>query len=295
IAVALVLATRVPPRSLPARAGLLAAAIVAGAATGECALAFAGFSGARSDPSALFGGIVQWAGLASCAAGIHFLWLRSNRARAAARAQQLQWSTTEALRIQTQLQSLRYQIDPHFLFNTLATIRRLQETDSAEGARLLRHLLDYLRSAGRTPGQRTTLGDEIDLVRSYLAIVGTRMRERLTTVFDVPDDLRRHGCPPLSLATLAENAVKHGIGPAPDGGAIRVQARRHGETLEVCVEDTGVGLSQTAVGGAGIGLANIRARLRALYGDAASLTIAGNSPQGVRAVIRMPLEPRPRP
>ncbi len=142
-------------------------------------------------------------------------------------------------------------------------------------------------------GDRATLGDEVDLVRSYLAIVEMRMSGRLTVIFDVPDSLRDHASPPLTLATLVENAVKHGITPAPDGGTITVSARCDADALELVVADTGVGISgsaQTSMGGAGIGLANIRSRLRALYRGAASLRITGNAPRGVRAVIRLPLE-----
>jgi signal transduction histidine kinase len=296
IAVALALATRLPARSLAGRTFLIGLAIVGGAFAGEVALLAAGFSGARTDLPSALGRIAQWIGLALCVAGMYFLWTRNNETRAAARAIELQHSTAEDLLVQTELQSLRHQIEPHFLFNTLATIRRLQETEPANGAQLLRHLLAFLESTQPSSRSRTTLGDEVDLVRSYLAIVAMRMSGRLAVTFDIPDSLRDHACPPLTLATLVENAVKHGITPAPDGGTITVSAHCDADALELAVADTGVGISgsaQASMGGAGIGLANIRARLRVLYRGAASLRITGNAPRGVRAVIRLPFAHRP--
>ncbi len=291
IALALALVTRVPAQRLAARAALIVAGIVVGAVVGEFGLYMLGAAGERTDASSIAGRTAQWVGLGVSVAAIYGLWVRQRAAHAAARASELQRSTAQALLVQTQLQSLRHQIDPHFLFNTLATIRRLSETDAPGGERLLHHLLDYLRSTTSSARQRTTLGEEADLAASYLAIAATRMAGRLDVAVDVPDALRRHPCPPLALATLVENAVKHGITPAPDGGGISVAARRDGDALEIVVADTGVGIGgamPASAGGAGIGLANVRARLRALHGGAASLAVVGNAPRGVRAVIRMP-------
>jgi signal transduction histidine kinase len=297
IALALVGAWRMPAHKLATRTCLLALAIVIGAGAGELALLALGFTDARSDLSSVFGRVIQWTALAVCVSGMYYRWVRHNEARASVRANELWHSTAEVLLVQAQLQALRQQIEPHFLFNTLATIRRLQETGPEDGGRLLHHLLDYLQSTTPTSVQRTTLGEEVDLVESYLAIIAMRMSGRLTVQFDVPDALRQCECPPLTLATLVENAVKHGITPAPEGGAIAVRAQRDSDELEIVVADTGVGISGTGtsnVGGAGIGLANIRARLRALYGGSATLTIAGNVPRGVRAVIRLPIRGRQR-
>jgi hypothetical protein len=298
IAFALVAVTRLPARSTVVRAGLVAVAIVCGAGAGEFALVAAGASGARPDLASVLGRIVQWAGLALCVSGMFGLWTREQDARFAARSSALRRSATESMVVQAQLQSLRQQIEPHFLFNTLATIRRLQETEPLQGSQLLRHLIWYLRSAQPVSGRSTTLGDEADLVASYLAIVTMRMTGHLAIEIDIPHGLRTHACPPLTLATLVENAVKHGITPAPEGGAIRVQARRVGNELEIIVADTGVGISAptgASAGGTGMGLANIRARLRVLHGRAASLTLSGNRPRGVCATIRLPLERASRP
>lgn len=290
IAVALVIATRRAAQRPLTRASLIAAAIMGGAAAGAMALYAMDSPGVPRDMPAVFGSVVQWTLLALCVSGMYYLWVRSSHVHAAARAAELRRSTVEALRVQTELQSLRRQIDPHFLFNTLATIRRLEETEPAHGAQLLRHLVDYLQSTMPTSGHCTTLGEEVDLVRSYLAIVAIRMSGRLAVAFDVPEELRQHPCPPLMLATLVENAVKHGITPSRDGGTIVVAARRDGEVLELHVEDTGIGMSgaEASFGGTGIGLANTRARLRALYGSSGSLTIGPNAPRGVRTVIGLP-------
>lgn len=295
IALALVAASRIHAQRASTRAMLIAGAIVTGATTGEIVLLLAGSPGVRREMSAMSGSVAQWTLLAVCVSGMYYLWSRSHEAYAAARTSELRRSTIEALRAQTELQSLRQQIDPHFLFNTLATIRRLNETEPADGAKLLRHLLAYLQSATPASTGHSTLGEEVDLVASHLAIVAMRMSGRLAVRFDVPDGLRQHSCPPLSLATLVENAVKHGITPSPDGGTITVSARRAGTELELRVEDTGVGMSMQdeSFGGTGIGLANTRARLRALHGERASLTIDANTPHGVRAIVRLPFEPNP--
>jgi sensor histidine kinase YesM len=291
IALALVLATRLPARRLPARTMLIAVASVAGAATGHAILFAAGLTAVRPEASAVFGSIAQWSGLALCVSGMYYLLAGANEASAATREHELSRSTAEALRVQAELQSLRNQIDPHFLFNTLATVRRLKETDHADGERLLRHLVRYMQSTMRSGKPVTTLGDEIDLVTSYLAIVAVRMSGRLAVEIDVPEELRACACPPLTLATLVENAVKHGIGPCADGGTVAVRARRQGTILELCVEDTGAGMAAAAAtpGGSGIGLANTRARLRALHGEEASLRMDANIPHGVKASIRLPL------
>ena len=180
---------------------------------------------------------------------------------------------------QLRLQSLRSRIEPHFLFNTLATVRRLHHTDPADGARLLGHFLSYLRlTLASETAQHATLGDEIDLVGAYLHIVALRMSGRLKLRWDVSAELRGCELPPLLIASLVENAVKHGIAPRPEGGMIEVAARAVGALLEVTVADTGAGFSGS--GGSGIGLLNTRARLATLYGAAGTLTLENNRPSG---------------
>lgn len=193
---------------------------------------------------------------------------------------------------EARLQVLEAQIEPHFLFNTLAHVRRLYETNYADGARMLRNLKEYLAVA--LPQMRekaSTLGREIDHVVAYLNIQQIRMGPRLRFAIDVPQALRDAAMPPLMLLTLAENAVKHGLSPSREGGRIDLRAVADGGYLRVDVADTGAGFSKSA--GTGTGLANIRARLKASFGDAASLSLASNAPRGIVATITLPLRPEP--
>jgi signal transduction histidine kinase len=295
IAAAVILGTRVMPSRASARAAIVAVTIVVGAAAGEVALQAIGSPMARADAVAFAGAVIQWTGLAMCAAGTYFLWLRHRDAREASRAQEIQRSNAESARVQTELESLRQQIEPHFLFNTLATIRHLREASPDEGRRLLGHLRRYLQSARPVPSRPSTLGDEVDMVASYLSIVAVRMSGRLTLDVEVPEAIRGCEFPSLALATLAENAVRHGITPSADGGSIAVTAKRDGNVLEVSVADTGVGLGEpaaAAIGSPGIGLASTRVLLRSLYGPAGTLRVGANDPRGVRAVIRVPFRTR---
>lgn len=186
-----------------------------------------------------------------------------------------------------QLQLLQSQIEPHFLFNTIATIRRLQHTDPPRGRETLSGFIHYLRSS--LPGMRaseTTLGQELALISAYLDVLGVRMGDRLRVEIDVAPGLHGRRIPPLSLATLVENSIKHGLGSLPEGGTISIRAWLEGDQLNVRVADTGVGL--TASAGSGTGLANLRVRLRSLYGDAGALQVTANEPRGFAATLRVP-------
>ena len=282
IALALIGAGRAPARTPAGHALLLGAAIVFGAAVGEVALV-----GAPGDARSVFGRVLRWCVIAGSVAAMFFLWRRTADANAAVQATELRRAQTKRQIAQARLQALRSQIEPHFLFNTLATVRRLHHTEPGQGAQLLASFLDYLRLTLPTlRDERSTLGQEIDLVQAYLGVVAVRMSGRLQVSFDVPAELRGVEFPPLSIATLVENAIKHGIAPLPAGGTVHVQARRLGAVVEVSVADTGVGFS--GLGGSGIGLANIRARLQTLYGEQGVLVLETNQPSGVRASIRLP-------
>ena len=199
-------------------------------------------------------------------------------------AERMDRETAEA-----RLQMLEAQIEPHFLFNTLAHVRRLYETDRRAGARMLRNLKDYLSIAlPRMRDGAATLGRELDHVVAYLDIQQIRMGRRLAYTIDVPDELRTAKLPSLMLLTLVENAVKHGLTPLPEGGRIDVLATCEGGRLRVDVADTGRGFATTK--GGGTGLANIRARLTSTYGAAASLSLALNQPAGVVATLELPLD-----
>lgn len=290
IGAALVATGRLPVLGAGARALLLGAAMAGGALAGEAVLvAFALFN-AAPDAGALVGRALRWTIVAGCVAAMFYLWRRGAEAQAAAQRAELRAAELDRQQSQTRLLALRRQIEPHFLFNTLATVRRLHHTDPAQGAELLGHFLAYLRmTLMGQQASRSTLGAEVDMVDAYLHIVALRMSGRLAVHIAVPAELRHIDVPPLALATLVENAVKHGIGPCPDGGVIEVCARAADGLLEIDVNDTGAGFSAASSGGSGIGLANIRARLATMYGAAASLALAHHAPRGVQARLRIPI------
>jgi hypothetical protein len=264
---------------------LLAASIVVGATLGEALLALADDKAA--DPLVVAVRAAQWSVLAGCVAAIYELWQQVSLARELAGAARLRHLQTTLQLEQTRLRTLRSQIEPHFLFNTLATVRRLHQTEPPRGGLLLAHFIDYLNSAlPRLNDEDATLGRELQLVRAYLGIAEVRLSGRLSTRLDVPEALLDCPLAPLTLATLVENAVKHGIAPAPEGGSIAVQACRVGDEIDISVTDTGVGFTDSK--GSGIGLANIRALLEARHGSDASLTLRRLEPHGVRATIRVP-------
>jgi signal transduction histidine kinase len=189
---------------------------------------------------------------------------------------------------EARLQLLQAQIEPHFLFNTLAMLRRLYQTSPEVAQAMLESLMRYLGAAlEHLRAGTTNLADELSLVEAYLAIHRRRMGDRLGFAIDVPDALRAAPLPPLMLLTLVENSVRHGLAPLPEGGFIGVSAAANGDTLRVQVADTGRGF--VAPSGTGTGLANIRARLAALYGPSARLEIRANQPRGVVATLVLPL------
>ena len=197
-------------------------------------------------------------------------------------------ATLERRLTEAQMAALQAQVEPHFLFNTLALIGRLIETDPPEAAKVHAHLIAYLRSA--LPQMRSsggaTLGKQLDLSKAYLAIMQARMKERLAVRFEVPDFLGSAPFPPMMLQTLIENAIKHGLEPKIEGGTILVRARVDGAILVVDVCDDGVGIDLHA--DEGVGLANIRERLQLLYGGQAELVIEAPPGGGACASVRIP-------
>lgn len=192
--------------------------------------------------------------------------------------------------MQAQMRMLQAQIEPHFLFNTLANVRRLYEVAPAQGRLMLGALIDYLRHV--LPGIRrphSSLGEELELVRSYLQIQQLRMGERLAYRISADPSLLELMLPPLMLATLVENAIKHGLAPLPRGGCVEISATRRNAALEIEVRDDGRGFGGDSAG-TGTGLANCHARLQALYGDRAWLRLEAIAPQGVRACLHLPAE-----
>lgn len=213
---------------------------------------------------------------------------RSAQARLAELARQ--HDHLQAQQLEAQFSALNAQIEPHFLFNTLANVKRLYETAPERGRDMMTSLIAYLRAA--LPSMRqgmSTLGQELELARSYLTILQMRMGERLR--FDIEADaaLFATPLPPMVLPTLVENAIKHGLSPLPEGGRIDISARREpdGAGLLLEVRDTGQGFA--ASGGSGVGLANTRARLMAMFGRDAWLELEAAEPRGVVARVRVPL------
>src|SRR5882762_3318932 len=214
--------------------------------------------------------------------------LRAQATGEEARGAQLRRSTLETQQLATRLRLLQAQVEPHFLFNTLSNVRRLCQSDAAAGRAMLAQLTRYLRGAlPRMRENETTLAEEIDLISAYLGVQKIRMGTRLETSIDAPAPLLTARVPPMMLATLVENAIKHGIAPLAEGGSILIKAQASGGALTLSVADNGQGL--TAASGSGVGLANIRARLAALYGERAALRLEANAPRGVTAVITLPL------
>jgi sensor histidine kinase YesM len=197
-------------------------------------------------------------------------------------------ATLERRLMEAQMAALQAQVEPHFLFNTLALIGQLIETDPQEAARVHAHLIEYLRST--LPQMRArdggTLGKQVELSRAYLSIMQARMKERLAVRFEVPDFLGSAPFPPMMLQTLIENAIKHGLEPKIAGGTVTVRAYVDGLILHVEVCDDGIGIDPHADDG--IGLANIRERLQLLYGTSAELVIQTPLAGGACAVIKLP-------
>ncbi|SFC00636.1 sensor histidine kinase [Massilia yuzhufengensis] len=197
-------------------------------------------------------------------------------------------ATLERRLMEAQMATLQAQVEPHFLFNTLALIGQLIETDPKEAARVHAHLIEYLRSSlpQMRAGGGGTLGKQVELSRAYLAIMQARMKERLAVRFEVPDFLGSSPFPPMMLQTLIENSIKHGLEPKVAGGTVTVKAHVEGATLHVDVCDDGVGINLHA--DEGVGLANIRERLALLYGKDAELVIEMPPGGGACASIRLP-------
>jgi signal transduction histidine kinase len=213
-------------------------------------------------------------------------------ATAAAERESMQRQLSEA-----KMQAMQAQVEPHFLFNTLASVEHLIETNPPRASAMQRTLIQYLRAV--LPQMRdnnlvTNLGREVDMVKSYLDLLKMRMEERLTVELHVPDGLRSAAFPPMMLQSMVENAIKHGLECKPEGGHLAVTAEIVDSRLRVTVADDGVGFGVMPSKGTGLGLANIRERLKLLHGEAGQLHIAANSPSGVIATIEVPYQLAPK-
>jgi signal transduction histidine kinase len=223
--------------------------------------------------------------------GCMALWVYVFRERESRHAAELARAQAERAQLeknvlQARLALMQAQVEPHFLFNTLANVQHLVETDPAAASSMLDSLIQYLRAAlPRMREDGTTVGREADMARAFLDIHRMRMGSRLDYVLEVPEQLRARPFPPMMLISLVENAIKHGVDPCCEAGTVTLRASEEGGKLRFSVADTGTGISPR--NGTGVGLANIRERLKALYGTGARLVIEENVPRGVVATIEV--------
>ena len=275
------------PRGSLLRWGLVLAAILLGSAIGQLAAGLLTGTGgplwsdhaSRAEFIGIFFGTLGAIGF--------YLRERYRNLEAELQARELQRTEAERRGLEAHLKMLQAQIEPHFLFNTLANLAGLIEADPKLASRLLEALNRYLRaSLKRTRADGGTLGDELDLLGAYLEVFRIRLGPRLDYSLAVPEPLRGLAFPPMLLQPLVENAVRHGIEPRVAGGRIDIAAVRRDGTLQLTVRDTGAGLA--AEPGHGLGLENIRARVAALFGASGSLEIAEHAGGGVLATLRLP-------
>jgi predicted nucleic acid-binding Zn-ribbon protein len=215
-------------------------------------------------------------------------------------AQATETAEAESLKrqvVEARMAAMQAQVEPHFLFNTLASIDHLIEVDPPRASQMQKHLIALLRAS--MPTMRETnasggrdLGRELAVIRPYLEILKVRMEERLQTEIDVPEGLLSAEFPQMMIQSLVENAIKHGLEPKAEGGSLKVKAEIVHGKLAVTVADTGLGFGRAATSGTGVGLANIRERLGLLYGSKAALTVRENQPSGTVITITVPYRSR---
>jgi two-component sensor histidine kinase len=200
--------------------------------------------------------------------------------------------------VEARMAAMQAQVEPHFLFNTLASIDHLIETDPKRASQMQKNLIALLRASMPTMREAHpaahNLGREMAVIRPYLEILKVRMEDRLQTRIDVPDGLLSAEFPSMMIQSLVENAIKHGLEPKPEGGTLTVRAEIVHGKLAVTVADTGLGFGKAATAGTGTGLANIRERLALLYGSRASMVVAENSPSGTIVTLTVPYQSQAR-
>lgn len=294
VALSVVATYNLAPRKPLPRYTALAAAVTLSCAAGVVLMSTieAGFSWSFLEDETPFNPILVLLvryGLLSALMTVVFVYLRvADETSARAEQAERDRARFEQRMEEARLKMLQAQIEPHFLFNALANVRGLHEEEPRAADRMLDNLVRYFAAAlPQMRSDASTLGQESAMTRAYLEIQAIRMGRRLAFEVDIPAPFGDLHFPPLMLLTLAENAIKHGLAPRSQGGTLRVSAQDAAGKLRVCVTDSGLGFTQTS--GGGTGLANIRARLAAMYGPDAELTLAKNTPRGVVATIVIPL------
>ncbi|GGC04142.1 hypothetical protein GCM10011494_23260 [Novosphingobium endophyticum] len=240
----------------------------------------------------------RWVGIADTAFGRYFLvlaWValyfalaKAEEARAAERREGEYRRAAEA----AELRSLRYQVNPHFLFNTLNSLSALVMTGRQDDAEAMIQTLSnfYRHTLSGDPTNDLPLAEEIELQKLYFAIEAVRFPNRLLTKIDIDEAVVGAMVPGMILQPLVENSVKYAVAATQRPVTISIAARREGDELVVCVADDGPGVGTGKAPGCGIGLANVRDRLRARYGEAASLAYGEQPEGGFSTILRMPLE-----
>ena len=214
-------------------------------------------------------------------------------ARHQALAFELERSELGRKALDARLRLLQAQVAPHFLFNTLANVQALVDAGSPQASTVLTSLIAYLRAAvPRLDEPVSTLAREVELVRAYLELMHLRMPDRMQFALHVDESALPLRCPPMTLLTLVENAVRHGIDPSEEGGRIDVDVQRHGDRCVVRVSDTGAGMREPG-NGLGTGLSTLRERLRLVFGDEATLRVSAQRPRGVSAELDLPARGAP--
>ena len=200
--------------------------------------------------------------------------------------------------VEARMAAMQAQVEPHFLFNTLASIDHLIETDPPRASTMQKNLIALLRASMPTMRENHpaahNLGREMAVIKPYLEILKVRMEDRLQTQINVPDGLLSADFPSMMIQSLVENAIKHGLEPKAEGGTLTVKAEIVHGKLAVTVADTGLGFGKSATAGTGTGLNNIRERLQLLYGSKAQMTITENAPSGTVVALTVPYQVQAR-
>jgi sensor histidine kinase YesM len=230
---------------------------------------------------------------------MHFAFASSARRVATevlAAQQKEQIASAAQLLAETRLRALQSQIEPHFLYNTLANVVGLIDTDPAQAKRMLERFIDFLRaSLAASRADSATLGAELDLTAAYLDVLAVRMGPRLRYRIEADAAVRALPIAPMLLQPVVENAVAHGLEPKMEGGEIIVRASCSGDQLCIEVSDTGAGLSGAPPKpGGGVGLSNLRARLGSLYDSQAQVQLLENQASGITVRIMLPLKVTPK-